>query len=86
MITEVASTPTSAVSKRVSRSSSNSSSMTFLPRNRLAMPSPILALVLDRPCLRRAKKPALVSSVRTGSTGASTGAAIGSGIGAGAGA
>ena len=35
MITDVASTPTSAVSRRVSMSSSNSSSMVFLPRNRL---------------------------------------------------
>ncbi|MCY1179063.1 hypothetical protein D9M73_194430 [compost metagenome] len=99
-ITEVASTPTSAVSRRVSISSSRSSSITFLPRNRLAMPSPMLALVFDRPCLRRAKKPTLDSSLcadavaeasmgagDAGATGAScTGAGIAGGItGAGAG-
>src|SRR5450830_695225 len=82
MITEVASTPTSAVSRRVSSSSSRSSSMAFLPRNRLAMPSPMLALVLDRPCLRRVKKPALVSS-ETGLAGsAATGSATATGAGA----
>ena len=49
MIAVVASTPTSAVSRRVSSSSSRSSSMAFLPRNRLAIPSPMLALVFDSP-------------------------------------
>ncbi|CRM90415.1 hypothetical protein [Pseudomonas sp. 22 E 5] len=77
MITAVASTPTSAVSRRVSMSSSSSSSMTFLPRNRLAMPSPMLALVLLRPCLRRAKKPVLLVSTAatTGSGSITAGAA-----------
>ena len=86
MIAVVASTPTSAVSRRVSRSSSRSSSMAFLPRNRLAIPSPRLALVFDRPCLRRSRKPARVSSAlllsTTGSAGATTGA-TGSGWGSG---
>src|SRR3990167_4557447 len=78
----VASTPTSAVSRRVSISSSRSSSMAFLPRNRLAMPSPRLALVFDRPCLRQAKKLAFCSSALTtaavaSATGTTTGAAAG---------
>jgi len=82
MITAVASTPTSAVSRRVSMSSSSSSSMTFLPRNRLAMPSPILALVLLRPCLRRAKNPVLlVSMVATTGSGSTTAGAATTGAG-----
>ncbi|MNQ49823.1 hypothetical protein D3C85_637430 [compost metagenome] len=76
MIALVASTPTSAVSRRVSNSSSRSSSMAFLPRNRLAMPSPRLALVLARPARRRAKKP---TSAATGAGGAADSGAVGSG-------
>src|SRR5690554_7628963 len=57
MIRVVASMPTSAISRRVSISSSSSSSISFSPRNRLAMPSPRLALVLDSPARMRAKKP-----------------------------
>ena len=82
MIAVVASTPTSAVSRRVSSSSSRSSSMAFLPRNRLAMPSPMLALVFDRPWRRRAKKPSLAGASGVAAT---TGADNGSGSGSGSG-
>ncbi|MCY1349205.1 hypothetical protein D9M69_353830 [compost metagenome] len=79
----VASTPTSAVSRRVSISSSRSSSIAFLPRNRLAIPSPRLALVFDMPCLRRAKKLGRTASVGAAGVGGATG--VGSGTGSGAG-
>src|SRR5690606_36640167 len=80
----VASTPTSAVSRRVSSSSSRSSSIAFLPRNRLAMPSPRLALVLARPSLSRANQPpwlspGLACSCWTGAASGCGGSAGGSG-------